>query len=279
VTAPLQPPTLTDILTKLLEQAPYQPATDYWRAIEISEVIRHGLPSGHGLDLGCGDGHIMAIIFEYAGKRDMVGVDIDDQETAMARGRNLYREVVTTGADHLPFPDSHFDFVFSNSVLEHIEPIEKTLREVGRVLRRHGQFLFTVPGPDFRACLRGSLFADREAYLRSVDARCAHLRYWSESEWAGHLRDAGLDLVHQHGYLAENEVQRWESIARYTSGILYGLARGKKQPIDIQRRAGVRSTRFRLPKTFASGGALALSTGVSPRGSRFGCLLIEARKT
>ncbi len=56
------------LLTEFMMQAPYQPATNYWRAVEIAEVIAYGLPPGRGLDLGCGDGHLMAIILSHSAR-------------------------------------------------------------------------------------------------------------------------------------------------------------------------------------------------------------------
>jgi SAM-dependent methyltransferase len=150
------------LLTQLMMEVPYQPATNYWRAVEIEEVIRYGLPSGRGLDLGCGDGHLMAIILSHIAPRDLAGIDIDPKETALAARRNIYREIATAAGDRIAFPDGHFEFVFSNSVLEHIENIEKTLGEVARVLCPAGRFIFTVPGPDFHACLRGPRFGSRD---------------------------------------------------------------------------------------------------------------------
>jgi len=267
------------LLTEFMMQAPYQPATNYWRAVEIEEVIKYGLPEGYGLDLGCGDGHLMAILLGHVGRRKLVGLDIDPHETALARRRKTYREVITALADHMPFSDGQFDFVFSNSVLEHIHNIDGALMEVARVLRPGGRFLFTVPGADFHRCLKGPRFrGDRERYLRDTDARCFHLRYWDASQWSEHLQKAGLSLAHQHDYLALAQVQRWELIARNTSGMLYGLLSRKKQPIEIQRQMGIRTPRLRLPRFLASFCATVLDFRVRPEKSACGCLLVEARK-
>jgi ubiquinone/menaquinone biosynthesis C-methylase UbiE len=260
-------------------QAPYQPATNYWRAVEIEEVIKYGLPNGQGLDLGCGDGHLMAIILGHVGPRELVGLDIDPCETALARERNIYRQVVTAPADRLPFSNNQFDFIFSNSVLEHIDNIDGVLAEAARVLRPGGRFLFTVPGADFHRCLKGPRFrGDRELYLRDIDARCFHLRYWDASHWSEHLQKAGLTQVHQHEYLTQTQVRRWESIARNTSGVLYGLLGKKKQPIEIQRQMEIRTPRLRLPRFLASLSASLTDLGPRPDESVFGCILVEAKK-
>lgn len=266
------------LLTTLMMQAPYQPATNYWRAFEIGEVLAHGFPSGRGLDLGCGDGHLMKIILDTAGPRDLVGLDLDPAETAIANARNIYREVVTAPADRMPFADHSFEYVFSNSVLEHIENIEGVLQEVARVLCANGCFLFTVPGPDFHAALRVPKSCDRETYFRQVDARCAHLRYWDVTQWRDSLNQAGLSLTSSHEYLTEPQVQRWDAIARSTSGVLMRFSRRKKRPIEIQRSLGIRSARIRLPKPVASGAASLMQLGGSKQSSRYGCLLIEAKR-
>jgi ubiquinone/menaquinone biosynthesis C-methylase UbiE len=275
----LMPKLRRTLLTEFMMLAPYEPATNFWKSIEIEEVIKFDLPIGQGLDLGCGDGHLMEIILRHVGQRDLVGLDIDPRETSLALGRNIYREVVTAPADVLPFSDSQFDFVFSNSVLEHIHHIEGVLLEVARVLRPGGRFIFTVPGSDFHRCLRGPrLFGNRERYLRETDARCYHLRYWDANQWSEHLQKAGLAQIHNHAYLSESQMRRWESVARNTSGILYRLFGRKKQPIEIQRLLHLRSLRVRFPRVLASLIAGALDLDNRSDEPLHGCLLVEATR-
>ena len=267
------------LLTEFMMCAPYQPATNYWRAVEVEEVISYGLPQGSGLDLGCGDGHLTSIVLAHIGSRKIIGLDADPQETIIAARRNLYQRVVTSMADHMPFADGEFDFVFSNSVLEHIPNITATLSEVARVLRTGGRLIFTVPGSNFHQCLKGPRSQDRRhQYLREIDARCFHLRYWSADQWADNLRRSGLHIVHHHEYLSLPQVRRWESVARNSSGVLYKLCGRKQQPIDIQRRMRVRNARVCLPRFLASFSAHILDVGSPTGNSLFGCLLIEAIK-
>lgn len=236
--------TVRQIFSFLCHHGPVQPATNYWRAFELAQVIAHGLPHGRGLDVGCGDGLIMELICQLTGAKRITGIDIDPYETSLAAQRGVYEEVYTGSAAEVPEQDSSFDYAFSNSVLEHIPPIQEVLNEIARVLKPQGLFIFTVPNENFHANLAGPhrIWKDRTRYSALVDERCAHLRYWSINEWRQALNKAGMDIVHSNGYLNRTNLQRWENIARYTSGILYSLTANNKQPIELQRSLRLRST-------------------------------------
>ena len=270
------------LLRSLIRETPFQPATSWWRAVELAVVIRHGLPGGTGLDLGCGDGKLMRILLEASGASPaLVGVDLDPLETRDAAASGVYGRVHTAQGDHVPEPDASFDFVFSNSVLEHIEDIEPVIAEVARLLRPGGVFVFTVPGAGFHDCLAGPLlpWSDRQRYLQRIDQRCAHRRYWGESQWRDCLRRHGIDVVRAVPYLTEPEVRRWESLSRFTAGVLFGLLRGRMQPIEIQRALRLRRSTLRLPAWIAAPLAAAVSAGVKAGpSSQFGCLLVEANR-
>lgn len=269
----------------LLRTAPYQPATNYWRAIELDTVIRHGLPEGIGLDLGCGDGKLTKIIDTAlgGGRRRWVGLDLDPEETALAQSVALYDRIHTASADAIPEADSTFDFVFSNSVLEHVPPIRGALAEAARTLRRGGRFVATVPGPDFHELLGGPLLPGRRTqYLHEIDARCLHLRYWSESEWRSELSSVGLAVTSVTGYLNAQQVRTWERVSALTGGLLYKLGGRRARPISLQRKLGLRSKETgacgrafaRLCYTVLAGQHLESTT----ENSKSGCLLIDAVK-
>lgn len=270
------------LLRHLLSENPFQPATSWWRAIELAVVIDRGLPQGTGLDLGCGDGKLMRILVDAHGRvPTLVGIDIDPLETRDAMASGVYQRVHTAAGDRLPEPDASFDFAFSNSVLEHIDELDPVMAEVARVLRPGGAFLFTVPAAGFHGCLAGPLFpwGDRQRYLNGIDRRCAHRRYWGEAEWRACLGRQGMNVVRADPYLTATEVRRWETLSRFTAGILYTLAGERMQPIEIQRALRLRRRGLRLPAWIAAALGAAISSGV-PRDTsgRFGCLLVEARK-
>jgi SAM-dependent methyltransferase len=270
------------LLRSLLRENPFQPATSWWRAIELAVLIAHGLPRGAGLDLGCGDGKLMRILLDAAGAAlDLVGVDIDPLETRDAAASGVYRRVHTAPGGALPEADASFDFVFSNSVLEHIPELEPVLADAARVLRPGGTFLCTVPAPGFHEVLAGPLlpWVSRARYLEVIDRRCAHVRYWSEADWRSGLGRHGIEMTRAVPYLSAAETQRWETLSRFTAGVLYAAAGGRLQPIEIQRRLHLRRRGLRLPAWAASALAVVVSAGVGSRADgRFACLLVEGRK-
>jgi ubiquinone/menaquinone biosynthesis C-methylase UbiE len=265
------------LLVRFLRESPFQPATDLWRSIEIAYVANRGLPVGRGLDVGCGDGHLMAILLEAVGQApELVGVDIDPQEVAAARQFGIYAAFHVTSADRVSEPDASFDWAFSNSVLEHVQPIEETLAEVARVLRPGAPFIITVPSSDFHACLRGPIVGSRARYLTEIDRRCAHLRYWSDEEWRSAFSRHGFEMETCEGYLSVAEVRRWEAISGLTAGILFRLS--GRHPIQIQRGLGLRRGQ-RLPRILALAAARVLTT--RRRGTGHGlqaCRYVVARR-
>lgn len=282
-------PSAAELFGQLMRTAPFQPATNLWRAVELDAVLRHGLPAGRGLDLGCGDGKLSAIVdaalTDANQARRWTGVDIDPLETAQAESIGLYERVHTVSADAIPEADASFDFVFSNSVLEHVPPIESTLAEAARLLRPGGRFVLTVPGPGFHKALRGpARNGDRDAYLRGVDERCAHLRYWDLETWTERLRACGLEVRLHQSYLSVQQTRRWERLSAWTGGLMHRLYGGRSRPIEIQRRLGMRNARPGLLGRLAAALAPLFAMGCPLEAQALqpneegACLLIEAVK-
>jgi len=48
---------------------------------------------------------------------------------------------VAAPSEKMPFPDGHFDFVFSFNSLDHVEDVDATIAEIKRVVRPGGYFL------------------------------------------------------------------------------------------------------------------------------------------
>ena len=274
------------LLIEFLQLYPFQPATAWWRAIEVAHLLRHPLPAGLGLDVGCGDGLLTRLIAAHAvpAERTWIGLDADPAEAALAIATKFYKDVLITPADRIDQPSQHFDFALSNSVLEHIPEIDPVLHEVARVLKPGARFLLTVPSAHFHECLRGPsplrrtlLRQDRSQYWNQIDQRVAHRHYWTEEHWQQSLRAAGFGDVQFSSYFSAPEVQRWETISNLTAGVLYELL-GHRTPIEIQRSLGLRRSAA-MPQWLGSLLAPVLSLRARPdTGHPRGGLMVVARR-
>ena len=269
------------LLRRFLEVYPFQPATAVWRASEVAALKNVSFPPGRGLDLGCGDGRLTRVLSEEVGPLHLVGIDVDPMETGLAESEGFYEAVHTSSADRIPEPDGSFDFVVSISVMEHIGPIEAVLREVTRLLKPRGRLITTVPAVGFHRVLRGLFASSRDAYLSGVDRRLAHLRYWTTDEWRQALDAAGMRLIEARVFLSRGETRRWETISRFTAGMLHAMARGKP-PIEIQRSLGLRRKGQRLPGPVAAVLSHLLAVGLTDAQpvdeTDAGCLLVIAER-
>ena len=251
----------TNLLTDFVARYPAQPATAFWRGIEIDVLSQADIPvDGLGLDLGCGDGILTDILFERIGKTPrLVGIDPDPLETEAAKKYPFYERIHTVGGNAIPEADATFDYVISNSVLEHIFDLEPVIKEVGRVLKSGGRFYYTVPCPTFHDNLSGSLFPgqDRDTYLAKLDKRLAHFNYLTEQDWQIMCARYGMEVDGVTGYLGGKATKRWETLSRMTGGLLHSLTGETKRPIEIQRTLRLRD--FQNSAAFPRGVASVMS--------------------
>jgi SAM-dependent methyltransferase len=119
------------------------------RVMQELSTIPLKLTRKRALDFGCGIGRLTQALCDYYQNVD--GVDIAPSMIEQARRLNIHGErcryFINARDDLSLFPDSLFDFVYSNIVLQHIPPrlTRKYLREFLRVLRRGGLLMFQLP--------------------------------------------------------------------------------------------------------------------------------------
>jgi SAM-dependent methyltransferase len=108
----------------------------------ILELI--GDVAGHSvLDVGCGDGDLALDIRDRHAL--VTGIDASKAmiETARSRAQALQVKIdlEVAAAEHLPFPDGHFDVVVAVTLLCLVEDAPTVFREMARVLRPGGRLV------------------------------------------------------------------------------------------------------------------------------------------
>jgi ubiquinone/menaquinone biosynthesis C-methylase UbiE len=146
-----------DRAEKLLVHSPL--VTFVHRDILLPRMLRLARVPVDGplLELGAGPGTTTEGLLRRLPGADITALDVDAEEVERARRRLGLRASVEQGdAEHLAHPDGTFGTVVEMNTFHHIPRWQTAIREVHRVLRHRGQFLFT----DYTTLAFGGAFAN-----------------------------------------------------------------------------------------------------------------------
>ena len=189
------------------------PSTIFFRSIEIKilkEKFGELFRGKKILDLGCGDGLAALAIFDEPAD---YGLDNESNALKKAEKDGIYKKTVFADAAKIPFQDESLDMVFSNCSIEHMENIEEILREIFRVLKKEGLFIFTGISDNFKnygvlSFLRMNPIARRYGVFRNK--RLKHINVYSLNGWNQVLRKTGFRTVNGYYYLEKPEIELWD---------------------------------------------------------------------
>ncbi len=143
------------------------------RLFERLEYIK--LQPQTALDIGCGTGYATARLRERYADANLIGIDIAEQMLVNARSRakpspwlkKIMRQApmqswLCGDAEALPLQAESVDLAISNLTLQWCDP-ERVAKDVVRVLKPNGLFMFTTFGPDTLKELRAAFRAIDDA--------------------------------------------------------------------------------------------------------------------
>jgi len=122
-----------------------------FRSPPFSDVRREtllrilGQGPGRLLDVGCGTGAYTNSTTQH--RWTATGIDVSEDMLRFARQRGL--EVVRADAAALPFDDKSFDAVISMWTHTDIDDFPTVVKEIARVLKRKGRFVYVGAHPCF----------------------------------------------------------------------------------------------------------------------------------
>ncbi len=119
----------------------YPGVNDNWDDIVFRDrILRELTPADRILDLGAGAGIVEQMRFRGL-VAQVCGIDPDER---VLENPHLDEAKVAIGS-RIPYPDDYFDLVYADNVAEHLDRPAEVLREINRVLKPQGKFLFKTP--------------------------------------------------------------------------------------------------------------------------------------
>ena len=151
------------------------------------------------LDLGCGLG-IYAKILTKKGAI-VKGIDISDKEIEIARRENPGVELIVGDAEKTPYKNKEFDIVLAALVIGHLKDWSKILKEVNRILKNKGLFIFSDGNPVVD-CIRG-IKKDKAVIVRNYFKEQKAVSKWWKGvymHWYPKTYNTIINLLIKNGF-------------------------------------------------------------------------------
>lgn len=173
-------------------------------------------PQARVLDLGCGDGALLAYLMREK-RCTAYGVEIDDEEllSCVRRGVNVIQGNIEQGLDI--FADGRFDVVVSSMAIQATHKTERVLREMGSLGAE-----CIVSFPNFGhwyhvwSILRGNMPVSRQMPYQWYETPNLHLA--TVGDFEALLARLELEIIERR-FLADGEPVRWLPGKRATQAI------------------------------------------------------------
>jgi ubiquinone/menaquinone biosynthesis C-methylase UbiE len=118
----------------------------------LNRMKSEGFNPARILDYGCGEGRYVRELMATFPSANVTGCDISDTAIGIARRSIPEATFIAMDDETADLADESFDLVISIEVLEHVQDIAKSVRELSRLLRPGGRVLVTTPCANRFSC-------------------------------------------------------------------------------------------------------------------------------
>lgn len=150
------------------------------------------------MDVGCGDGSFGKVLKER-GYEQVWGIEYTDKEAKKAK--NVLDRVFSGPCEeYIPeLPESYFDVIFFNDVLEHLVDPYTVLRDIRSKLSSNGVIISSIPNVRYHNTFMKVLFNKDWKYEDYGVMDRTHLRFFTSKSILRMYREAGYDVQLHEG--------------------------------------------------------------------------------
>ncbi|MBN2470572.1 MAG: class I SAM-dependent methyltransferase [Anaerolineae bacterium] len=168
----------------------------YWfaRRYYAALVRRYAPPGGPErplLEMGSGLGHLLGLLTPDF---TCTGIDLDEWTVAQTQRNAPRAQAFVQSADDLSrFTDGQFSVVVALHLVEHLPDPARTIREVYRLLRPGGLWLFATPNPGY------GLRRFKDPATDAIGKDPTHINCQPPEVWRGWTEAAGFRVLRHFG--------------------------------------------------------------------------------
>ncbi len=155
--------------------------------IPFKKLLKGIIQNKNVLDLGCGSGVKTTKLLKFKPKT-IVGIDISDKLIAIAKKNSPEIDFYIGDAQKTPFNSSRFDVISSELVLHYFKDLRPLLKEMNRILKKKGIFVFSIHHPIYET-IRRKKEGNKSRYLLRP--------YYNKNLYRWHMLD-GMELISYH---------------------------------------------------------------------------------
>lgn len=204
------------------------------------EVVARFDPKGlRILDVGCAAGAMGAVLLAR-GALEVIGLERDARAATIARTRmSAVHQVDLDTRPTLPYPDAFFDVITCADVLEHLVDPGALLAHLRRYLKDDGLLVCSIPNVRHESVVLPLLINGRFPYADAGILDRTHLRFFTITEFAAFLANAGFAMEEQVDAVSSTPSPQLEAVGKMVKKLGGDLAafRAEAQVIQYVTRA------------------------------------------
>lgn len=162
------------------------------------------------LDIGCGEGY--TLIEAYNRAFNTFGIDISDNRITEVKNPEI--TFYTGDLLKVKFPNSFFDIVYMDSVLEHLVDPVLYLSEINRVIKKNGVIYIGVPNEDslfdkFRSIVFKLIYRRKIASQIKPFLPPFHVSGFNKKSLKLIVEKTGFDLIEMRNFATRFEFRKY----------------------------------------------------------------------